>query len=242
MFTVVLDSRSDMSIRRALTGRTVIAVICASVLLIGSWSRPVRAEDTRPSIARVSLDVDQGYITGDVTSSGLFSERIVGTVKSGLPAVVDLFYYFSNLEGSMVAENVQSFSLRYDVWDDIYSIEAPDTTLSFPTFAEMRQAIENLRQLKLVSLDSLESDRSYRMHLSIIINPLQGADREKISGWVSENVQTSEDDSWHGQVLNLNELISHFFSKERDVVNQSSWHKTDFVRLDSLCAPDKEER
>ena len=225
-----------------MTGKTAIAVISVSVFLIGGWSRPVHAEDPRPAISRVSLAVDHGYITGDVASSGLFSERITGTVKSGLPAVVDLFYYFSTLDGSTVADNVLSFSLRYDVWEDIYSIEAPDTTLKFPTFVEMQQAIENLHRLKLVSLDSLDSDRSYRVQMSILINPLRGADREKIAGWVSENMRTSEDDSWRGQVLNLNELISHFFSRERGVVNQSSWYKSDFVKPDSLRAPGKEEK
>jgi len=225
-----------------MTGRTVIAVVSASVLLIGGWSRTVRAEDPRPDIERVTLAVDQGYITGEVAISGLFSERITGTVKSGLPAVVDLFYYFSTLDGGTVAENVLSFSLRYDVWEDIYSIEAPDTTLSFQTFAEMQQSIENFHRLKLVSLDSLDSDRSYRVHMSIMINPLRGADREKIAGWVSENMRTSEDDSWHGHVLNLNELISHFFSRERGVVNQSNWYKSDFVKPDSLRVPEKEER
>ncbi len=231
-----------MGIRSVMTGNKAIAAISAIFLLIGGWSQSVLAEDARPTIDGVTLAVDQGYILGDIASSGLFSERITGTVKSGLPAVVDLFYYFSTTEGSTVSENVLSFSLCYDVWEDIYSIKAPDTTLSFPTFAEMRQAIENLHRLKLVAFDSLDSDRSYRVHMSIMINPLRGADREKIAGWVSENMRTSEDDSWHGQVLNLNELISHFFSKERGVVNQSSWYKSDFIKPDSLLAPDKEKK
>ena len=231
-----------MGIRSVMTGSKAIAAISAVFLLIGGWSRPVYADDTRPAIAHVSLAVNQGYITGDVASSGLFSERITGTVKSGLPAVVDLFYYFSTPDGSTVSENVLSFSLGYDVWEDIYSIKAPDTTISFPTFAKMQQAIENLHQLKLVAVDSLDSDRSYRVHMSIMINPLRGADRKKIAGWVSENMRTSDDDSWHGQVLNLNELISHFFSKERGVVNQSSWYRSDFIKPDSLLAPDKEKK
>jgi len=223
-----------------MAGNTVIAAIFAIILLIGGWSRPAYAKDPHPDISQVSIGVDQGYITGDVASSGLFSERITGTVQSGLPAVVDLFYYLSGLDGSVVGENVLSFSLRYNVWDDIYAIEAPDTTLTFSIFAEMQQAIEHLHRLKLVSLDSLDSDRSYRVHMRIMINPLRGTDREKIAGWVSENMRTSEDDSWHGQVLNLNELISHFFSRERGVVNQSPWYKTDFIKPDSLRQPDRE--
>jgi len=225
-----------------MTGSTIKAALCASVLLVVGWLGPVHAEEPRPNIVGVSLAVDHGYVTGDVTSSGLFSERITGTVKSGLPAFVDLFYYFSTLDGSMAAENVLSFSLRYDVWEDVYSIEKPDTTLIFPTFVEMQRAIENLHLLKLVLLDSLDSDRPYRLHMSIMINPLRGADRKKIAGWVSENVRTSEDDSWRGQVLNLNELISHFFSGERGVVNKSSWYKSDFIKPDSLPGADKEEK
>ena len=81
-----------------------------------------------------------------------------------------------------------------------------------------------------------------RLNICIMINPLRGADREKIAGWVSENMRTSEDDSWRGQVLNLNELISHFFSRERGIVNQSSWYKSSYVKPDSLRAPDTEEK
>ncbi len=220
----------------------VTATVFASAFLIGAWSPAVRAEEPRPAIVSVNLSSDRGYLTANVTSTNLFSERITGTVKSGLPAVVDFFYYLSTLDGSTLAEGVLSFSLHYDVWEDIYSIEAPDTTLSFKTFAEMQQTVQDLHELKLVPLDSLESDRSYRVHMSITINPLRGADREKIAGWVSENMQTSDDNSWHGHVLNLNELISHFFSKERGVVNQSSWYKSDFVKPDSLGEKDKERK
>ncbi len=225
-----------------MTKATVTATLLATAFLAGGRPQTVHADEPRPAIEGVRLTVDQGYVTGDITSSGLFSDRITGTVQSGLPAVVDLFYYFSTLDGGTVAESIVSFTLRYDVWEDIYSIEAPDTTLTFPTFAEMQQSIEELHRVILVPLDSLDSDRSYRLHLSIMINPLRGVDRDKITGWVSENVRTSDDDSWHGQVLNLNELISHFFSRERDVVNRSSWYKSDLIRPDSLDAPDKEER
>jgi hypothetical protein len=220
----------------------VTAVILAGAFLVAGRPQSVRAEEPHPAIVSVRLAAEGGYVTGDVTSSGLFSERITGTVQSGLPAVVDVFYYFSTPDGGTAAENVLSFSLHYDVWEDVYSVEAPDTTLSFPTFAAMQQAIQKLHHLKLVSLDSLDPSRSYRVHMSIMINPLRGADRDEIAGWVSENMQESEDDSWHGQVLNLNELISHFFSRERGVVNRSSWYKSASIKPDSLRMLDKEKK
>ena len=218
------------------------AAVIAGVLLIGGRAQSARAEEPPPAIVRVQLAVEDGYITGDVTSSGLFSERITGTVQSGLPAVVDLFYYLSTPEGGTAADNVLSFSLHYDVWEDVYSIDGPDSIVAYPTFAEMQRAIQELDNLKLVSLDSLDPDRSYRVHMSVVVNPLRGADREEIAGWVSENMRSSEDDAWHGQVLNLNELISHFLSRERGVVNQSSWYKSEFVKLDSLRTPAREKK
>jgi hypothetical protein len=79
------------------------------------------------------------------------------------------------------------------------------------------------------------------VHMSITINPLRGIDREKITEWVSENMRASDDNSWREQVLNLNDLISHFFSRERGVVNQSKWFQSEFFRPDSLTARDQEK-
>ncbi|MCB2229830.1 DUF4390 domain-containing protein [bacterium] len=219
---------------------TLTAAMLAGVILMGGVSSSVRAEEPRPTIESLRLSVEGGYLAADVASSGLFSERITGTVQSGLPAVVDLFYYLATLDGGTAVENVLSFSLRYDVWEDVYTIDSGDTVVSYTSLPQMKQAIQTLHDLRLVSLDSIDPSRSYRVHMSIMINPLRGADRDQIAGWVRENVQASEDDSWHGQVLNLNELISHFFSKEGGVVNQSSWYKSDIVKPDSLRAPEQE--
>jgi len=221
--------------------RTVTAVF-AILLLTGEGSQFARADEPRPAITHVGLSAERGHVSVDVACTGLFSERVIGTVQSGLPAVVDLLYYFSARSGGVLAEDVLSFSLLYDVWEDTYAIEAEDTTLSFPTFAGMRQAIEHLQHLKLIPLEALKPGRSYRVHMSIMINPLRGIDRAKMTEWVSENVRTSEDESWREQVLNLNDLISHFFSRERGTVNSSKWYQSAFFSPDSLAVPDLEEK
>lgn len=221
---------------------TLKAAMLASVLLMGGVWSSVRAEEPHPTIESLRLSVENNYLSADVTSSGLFSERITGTIQSGLPAVVDLFYYLSTLDGGALAENVFSLSLSYDVWEDIYTIDTGDTAVSYTSLAHVKQAVQTLHHLELVSLDSIDPGRSYRVHMSIMINPLRGADRDQIAGWVRENVWAGDDDSWHRQVLNLNELISHFFSKEGGVVNQSGWYKSDIIKPDSLRALVEEQQ
>ncbi len=222
--------------------RRAAAILIASVLLLGGGPKSVRAEGARPAIARIRLSIEGGRLAADVATTGLFSERIVGTVRSGLPAVVDLFCIISTPGGGTARENVHSFTLRYDVWEDTYSIKGPDTTVAFTTFAAMRGAIEHMRGVRLDPSGALDPARSYRLRMSVMISPLRGVDRDRIAGWVSENMRSSEDASRREQVLNLNDLISHFFSRERGGVNRSGWYESAFFKPGALDAGGEESR
>jgi hypothetical protein len=221
--------------------RRFVTAALVTILLCGGGLRAAYAEDQRPEIDRVGISAEHGFVSGEVVSTGLFSDRVVGTLKSGLPAVVDLLYYFSARSGGVTAEDVLSFSLLYDVWEDSYTVEARDTSSSFASFASLQQAIEHLQHVKLIPTDQLQPDKSYRLHMSVMVNPLRGVDRDKMTDWVSENMRTNQDNTWREQVLNLNELISHFFSRERGAVNRSRWFETPFFTLDTLTAQNQEE-
>lgn len=194
----------------------------------------------RPDVVQVRLYVEDGRLTGDITCRGIFSERIVGTVQSGLPAVVELFYHLlGSIEGT-VKKGVHSYSLAYDVWEDGYSISGGDSTVYFPTFKEMRATIEHLRSVSIIPFDEILPEQSYRILVSVAVNPLQGTDNSRIAGWVSENVRGNRDDSWHEQVLNLNDLITHFFSKEKDTTNRSGWFRSEPFKPGHLPVRNKE--
>jgi hypothetical protein len=45
---------------------------------------------------------------------------------------------------------------------------------------------------------------------------------------VGANVEGGSNESWHEQVLNLNDLIRHFFSREKDSANRSPWYRTGY--------------
>jgi DNA-binding transcriptional LysR family regulator len=181
------------------------------------------AGDERPAVTRIDLYVRDGSLTGDVASRGLFSEQIVGTVQSGLPAVLELFYVLNESGGGTVDKGVRAFSLSYDVWGDVYSVAAGDTTTRLPSFEAMRSMVERLNGIALVPADRMRPDRSYFVQMSLAVSPLQGTDKRKVAGWVKENVQSTGQTVWHEQLLNLNELIAHFFSGKDDSARRSTW-------------------
>ncbi len=221
--------------------KCIVSSICGAVLLSGSLAVHA-AEKTRPSIVHARLFIDNELLVCDVASTGLFPERIIGTVRSGLPAVVELFFHVTGPDDDTVAEGVRSYSLGYDVWEGVYSITENDSTIIFPSFQSMRRVMEQLRNVTLVPVHSLVPAQSYNVRLSLAVNPLQGTDRRTIDSWVRENVRRSRDDSWKEQVLNVNEMIAHFFSRNTNAGNRSKWYHLARFRPDALPVRDTEVR
>lgn len=213
-----------------------------SGLLLFCGARPVRAEEeTRPTIIRVEIYVNSEKLNCDVTSRGLFSEKIVGTVQSGLPAVIELFYQMMANGKGTVIRGVHSYSLGYDVWDDVYSIAGEDSVEHFTTFNAMRSAIENLRNVPIIPMNDISIESDYSINMSLAVNPLQGSDKRKIEGWVSDNMRSDQDRTRREQVLNINDLINHFFTREDVPANRSEWFETPIFKPAELRVRAKEE-
>jgi len=215
-------------------------VLLGLAVCLMSAAAAYAGDQERPAIVEIDLYVDAGYLKADITARGLFSERITGTVQSGLPAVVEFFYHLVGPGGNSVEGGVRSYSLEYDVWDDVYSVSGPDSTIFLPSLEAMRSIIEHLKSISIVPVEKMVPERTYFVQMSIAVSPLQGTDREEMEGWVKQNVE-SRGSSWHEQVLNINELIERFFSGGDDSMMRSEWFKSADFRPELLSAAGREE-
>jgi hypothetical protein len=157
-------------------------------------------------------------------------------VQSGLPAVVELLYSFVGKNDKPIAGGIHAFELRYDVWDDFYVVESVDSTRRYTSLSGMTRAIENLTDIELIPLDRTPASGECAVKFSIAVHPLRSREQKRIAGWVGANVEGGSDGSWHEQVLNLNDLISHFFSREKDSANRSPWYRTVYFNPRTLPA------
>ena len=192
------------------------------------------AADERPVVSGVSVYVADGWIVCDVSCGGLFSEEIVGTVKSGLPAVVELLYSIEEREGGTVSNGIHSYELRYDVWDDIFFLQAGDSSEFFDTFDGMKNAIENLQAVTVCPVARVDRHRRYTVRATVAVHPLSGSDKRRIAGFVEETVGARSHDSWREQVLNINDLIGWFFARDKGTSNRSEMFETSSFSIDSL--------
>jgi hypothetical protein len=178
----------------------------------------------RPTITSAEIYVTNQALVGDISARNLFSDRIVGSVQSGLPAVVELL--FKLVEGKNIAVNqgLIACELRYDVWDDRYTITWTDSVQEFPTFDAMSEAIENMKGVRIGLLEMTQTDRDHIVEFGLAVHPMRSKDKQDIEGFVSENVRG--DTQERRQMLNLNELIEHFFSRNRDDATRSKRFRT----------------
>lgn len=190
------------------------------VFLVGATS--ARA-DERPVVAGASTYVVDGGIVCDVRCGGIFSERVTGTVKSGLPAVVELIYSFETRGGETVASGIHSFALGYDVWEDVYSVTAGDSTSTFDGtggFDAMKAAVEHMRRVPIAPAGGLDPALEYTVTLIVAVHPLTVAEKRRVEGFVEESMGVSHE-TWREQALSVNELINRFFSRNKGASNRS---------------------
>jgi hypothetical protein len=202
-------------------------------LLAGVRPGETLADPERPAIVDAQIYVAEGRLMSDITAENLFSDRIVGTVQSGLPAVVELLFKLTRGKNTMVNQGLIAYELHYDVWDDRYMITDVERTRIFPTFDDMSAAIHSLNRISIGLVRMLEPQNEYTVEFGLAVHPLRSKDKQEIQGWVSENVRGSQGGQ-REQILNLNELIERFFARNKDNVTRSEWFRTRRFRLDDV--------
>jgi hypothetical protein len=207
-----------------------VSRLAAAIVIIVAGAGSVAAGE-RPFVSDASPYVRDGVVVCDVRSGGLFTERVVGTVKSGLPAVLEVIYNVETRDGKAVASGVHTFRLGYDVWEDLYSVSAGDSAETFAGpggFDEMSAYVGLLHAVPLVAADRLDASVEYTLSIAIAIHPLTGTEERRVEDLVEESVGARSHESWREQVLSINELISRFFSGDKGASNRSDAFRSAF--------------
>jgi hypothetical protein len=208
------------------TGRTFMTITAVGLILAAMPASAHAPSSERPVISDARIYTDGSTLFCDLTSSGILSDRITGTVKSGLPAVVEVFYQLATKGRGVKVEGIHSWSLRYDVWEDIYSVSDGDTTVTIESIEAMENMISRLKGISLIPFSRLTEGKKFTVKFSIAVNPFSGSEGEQVEGWIEESAGVRQGSSWREQVLNVNDLISHLFSRNRDAARRSEWFET----------------
>ena len=127
---------------------------------------------------RVYRRSDHLYV--DVTAARLLDERTAMTVDSGLPGTCVYRLRLEDREHRPVAERWVEMSLRLDLWENVYRLDGLGGPRNFATLAAADSAWSRVEAQRLCTADRLQPDARYRLLLTIAVQPLAPADRERL--------------------------------------------------------------
>ena len=166
-------------------------------------------------IERVELARAEGELVADVDVAALFSASVENTLKSGLPVVVDLALELRPAAGRSLARLVRS-TLSYDVWEDRYRLERGGSHWDYPDLAALRAAGARYEAVPLAALAALGAPASLTLSLRVAVDPLGGAERERMERWLARTVSDPADPSARELRLDLGALLGSVFGGKGD--------------------------
>jgi hypothetical protein len=221
----------------------LLAVLLACVL------GPVAAAgQAKIHVSVVTPAVQDGALLVGVECAQLFSPRSLSTLQSGLPAVLQLelrllrgtrtqtMLGLGQEEFELVRTVREAHSIRYDVWDERYTIGQRGRD---PQVVETVQAAESLTAtfsaIELASLTQLATAATYKVRARVQLLPISEEQGDRVADWLREPDALGgiPDDGEEGRFgFDVSELLSALWGGGKPTRDRSDWFEGDGFRLD----------
>lgn len=218
--------------RKFVTGSFILILISVTfpLLAFAQAGGEILVERITPGLSGDSLVVSADF-------KNLFSRKIVGTIQSGLPSIVEI--QIKLFEGTkQIVRKPISRSIEFDVWEERYRVRSPDTTQVYFEFEQVKQAANRLMNVFLISKALLAATKNYTIQIRVGIIPISAHQANKVSYWLENPNQSEEaiasDNRSSGFSLNINKLVSFFVNKKKGSQFSSKWFSSRSFRLAEL--------
>lgn len=218
--------------RKFVTGSFILILISVTfpLLAFAQAAGEILVERITPGLSGDSLVVSADF-------KNLFSRKIVGTIQSGLPSIVEI--QIKLFEGTkQIVRKLISRSIEFDVWEERYRVRSPDTTQVYFEFEQVKQAANRLMNVFLISKALLAATKNYTIQIRVGIIPISAHQANKVSYWLENPNQSEEaiasDNRSSGFSLNINKLVSFFVNKKKGSQFSSKWFSSRSFRLAEL--------
>lgn len=183
----------------------------------------IRVENIKPQLSGDSLTVSAEF-------KNLFSKKIIGTIQSGLPSIIEIQIKLLEEGKKQVVRKVMSKRIQFDIWEERYSISDKDSTEIYLDFEQVKQAGSRLQNELLGSRNLLIRNKDYTIEIQVGIVPISAGQANKVSNWLENPNQTEEavaaDNRASGFRLNVNKLVSFFVSNKKGSQFRSRWYSS----------------
>ncbi len=195
----------------------------AALALQGGDSGKIGIQSIVPQLHNDSLAVSAKFVN-------LFSNKIVGTIQSGLPSIIQVEIKLLESNRKQIARKLISKSIEYDIWEEKYKISENGLAHAYSDFSKVKKMCTEIHAEDLLFKTQMKTGKAYIIQVRVGIIPISAHQAGKVTDWLMDPNQTEEavasQNRTTGFELNINKLVSFFVSKKKGSKYISRWYSS----------------
>ena len=188
--------------------------------LLAQGGNEIRIDTIAPRVVNDSLMVSASF-------HNLFSKKIIGTIQSGLPSIVNVEVKLIEGENNQIVHRLISRSISFDIWQERYAVATANRVRTFTNFENVKHVSSQLDNVFLVPDTLLKIQKQYNVRMRVAIIPISSRQGAKVDDWLIDPNQTEErlasEDRSSGFKFTLSNLVSFFVRDRRQSRYNSEW-------------------
>lgn len=189
-------------------------------------------------VVNITPSLKDNFLAVSATFNNLFSQRIIGTIQSGLPSIIQIDLKIQGINKKRIYQKRIVHRISYNVWDEKYAIAFSDSIFISSDFDTVKKMSGQLDKLPIIALSQLNPNENYSIRIRVGIIPISAKQAEKVTDWLLSPNQTEEDiaaeNRSSGFELNISKLVSFFVSSQKKSSYTSDWYSSKKFSINKL--------
>lgn len=190
------------------------------------------------AVQEITPYTKQGWLCVEIRLNNLFSEKIIGTIQSGLPSIIDVKLKLVKKTNKTILSKSISIEITHNIWTETYTIKRDHHTETVQDFQIVKKKCSSFKIESVIALVRLRQKDEYAFSVKIEINPISSKQSEKIQDWIMDSTPTEVELTSTNRTnvisFNLSKLIKFFFGKKEASENSSKWTISNVFKLNEL--------
>jgi hypothetical protein len=168
-----------------------LALVPIFLTSASSFTSSICLSSPGPTLVIEKIEEDSGFLTVTFNARGLFSPRIVETLRRGLPATltyeIQLWKERRMWMDKLAQVNTLSYKIRYDPWEEGYRIQTRRG--SSPALFDIEHVERSLctqARALVGNVGAIEPTATHYIVIRATMRPLSPEDVDKVETWLSD--------------------------------------------------------
>ena len=191
----------------------IIFFVTSIILFNNYW---LYSQDLK--VQHVELQIRNKSIFARIHVAELFDTNTQEAIASGMSQNLNLQFQLYDDGQKLIRNRPEKVTLRYDVWEQIYLVQAGGKSSQFEDYETFRIFVTDSMKFSLGNIRGISPQIKLNLLITISRQELSEHQRRELRSWLAEEAEAEESqpalEADQSFSINISKLLSIFFSRE----------------------------